>query len=99
MQSPKDAFLRRTDMIVLHEGRLDAVSCENVGAKGLRKKSPLIAMFGWLYPQDIRNFRPLDLHCHSHWWVVDHSTRSAFSNLTDQHDVQNFQVLLDLPQR
>jgi hypothetical protein len=53
------------DMIVLHEDSFDAMGREDVRAKGLRKKSPPIAVFGWLYQQDVRNFQPLDLHCHS----------------------------------
>jgi hypothetical protein len=65
VQTAKDAFLRRMDMIVLHEDSFDAMGREDVRAKGLGKKSPLIAVSGWLYQQDVRNFQPLDLHCHS----------------------------------
>ena len=65
MQTAKDASLRRMDVIVLHKDSFDAVGREDVCAKGLGKKSPPIAMSGWLYQQDVGNFQPLDLHCHS----------------------------------
>jgi hypothetical protein len=65
VQAAKHAFLRRMNVIVLHEDRFDAVCPENVRAKGLGEKSTLIAVFGWLYQQDVRNFQALDLHCRS----------------------------------
>src|ERR1700694_2420751 len=66
MQASQDTLLRRMDVIILHESCLDSVDRESIRAKGLRKKSPLIAVFGWLHQQNIRNIQPLNLHCDSH---------------------------------
>src|SRR5712664_1481879 len=70
MQSTQNTFLRGMDVIILHEGCLNSMDRESVRPKGLRKKSPLIAVFGWLHQQDIRNIQPLNLHRHSHRWVI-----------------------------
>jgi hypothetical protein len=65
MQAAEDALLPRMDVIVLHEDSFDAMGREGVRAKGLRKKTPLVAVSGRFHQQDVRNFQPLDLHCHS----------------------------------
>jgi hypothetical protein len=62
MQPAKHAFPGRKGMIVLHEGRLHAVSRENVGTKGFGKETTSIAMPGRCHQQNVWDLKPFNLH-------------------------------------
>ena len=63
MQTAKYALARGTDVIVLHEGRFDAVDRKKMSARKVsEKKAPLITVFTRLHQQNSRNFQSLNLH-------------------------------------